>query len=430
MEKIELFMEMMKQQGRRRLEEMGTVDQQRLEEHRSKVKKQQQHVQHLRQQLEHDELHVLQRQEHPPLVRAVDAPPASLLGLSDNLLVEVVRHIEPATVLSMMNRVCVTMRSLVALRYPGVLKILAATPAVVRVHLLRRLFELERGGDPTLLRLIAKNAMRYPWLIDRTVTTHTRYPLIWTDDLPTMPENPFGAFFSLRPEECVDPTPFAHLVHSARKSELPLPHWDGPIDRYDIEELNLLEGLRDDVLDVAKELDLSKLCLDWIAKLKPRQQALFPFMNVVDCLIVNESGFNFDERCYIKDLEDRLGLPIGELVQRELPPGAEQEIKKMSDEQTPYANIPGAATAADLRQAYLAVKTSKYDENYELLTSVSVELRPATGQVAPSDGLVDILEATGTNFMPPSLGHLRGHPDCDGSSSVSLVIQLEFDHGS
>ena len=425
MEKIELFAELA----------AG-----RWEEHRRRMETV---VQQLRQQMEDKRLQLLQLQEHPPLVRPVDAPPASLLGLSDNLLVEVVRHVEPAIVLSTMNRVCVTMRSFVALRYPGVLKILAATPAVVRVHLLRRLFDLERGGDPTLLRLIAEYAMRYPWLIDCTITTHTRYPLIWTDDLPTcdisLAEESF--FFGLMndgPEECDDPTPFAHLVHSTRKSELPLPTWDGPIPSYDIDELNLLEGLRGDELAVAKELDLSKLCLDWIAKLKPRQQTLFPFMNVGNCLLVNESGFNLDERCYIKDLEDRLGLPIGELVHLSrwrggegLPPGAQQEVKKMSDEQTPYANILGAATAADLRQAYLAVKTSKYDEHYELLADVSVELRPATDQMAPPAGLVDILEATGTNFMPPpSLGHLRGHPDCDGSSSVQLVIRLGFDHGS
>jgi hypothetical protein len=103
-------------------------------------------------------------------------------GLPEELLemAFVSGHAEaPPFVLCTVARVCSTLRTLVALRYPALLRCatLAATPGVVRHSLRRRLYEHERAGNEYLIAYIARVAMRWPWAIDNTVTPHTRYPL-------------------------------------------------------------------------------------------------------------------------------------------------------------------------------------------------------------------------------------------------------------
>lgn len=100
-------------------------------------------------------------------------------GLPEELLemAFVSGHAEaPPFVLCTVARVCSTLRTLVALRYPALLRCatLAATPGVVRHSLRRRLYEHERAGNEYLIAYIARVAMRWPWAIDNTVTpAHT-----------------------------------------------------------------------------------------------------------------------------------------------------------------------------------------------------------------------------------------------------------------
>ena len=266
------------------------------------------------------------------------------------------------------------------------------------------------------------------------------------------------------------------------------------------------------VLVAAEKVDLPQLCLAWVTGLKLRQQALYPFMNLGGFQLNNlASGrhiFNFDARMLFHDLEDKMGLDIGALLGAKecgcwyvsdsltsgdalglgnspwadephftfgwvqgptliklepawqgqpdshvLPPGALDVLKQMNEEHQRSVDVFGALSVADMRRAYLSIKSGKYNEWNELLCEVSVsDIRPGAmhheevieeyeaeraackedGEPAPE--LLSRFVATGTNVLPASstchshfdkdYGHLRFEP------MLTLVLGVEFDHGS
>ena len=193
-------------------------------------------------------------------------------GLPEELLemAFVSGHAEaPPFVLCTVARVCSTLRTLVALRYPALLRCatLAATPGVVRHSLRRRLYEHERAGNEYLIAYIARVAMCWPWAIDNTVTPHTRYPLsafanetrtlglymrsnrarcvaVWKDE----PFYPNIDRVASRLDTCEIPTPFAHLQFGRGGPNLAEPrHAAQPDADLECEQLCLLDGLKGQV---------------------------------------------------------------------------------------------------------------------------------------------------------------------------------------
>jgi len=190
------------------------------------------------------------------------------------------------------------------------------------------------------------------------------------------------------------------------------------------------------VLVAAEKVDLPQLCLAWVTGLKLRQQALYPFMNLggfqLNNLGCGRQIFNFDARMLFHDLEDKMGLDIGALLGAKdcgcwyvsdsltsgdalglgnspwadephftfgwvqgptliklepawqgqpdshvLPPGALDVLKQMNEEHQRSVDVFGALSVADMRRAYLSIKSGKYNEWNELLCEVSVsDIRP------------------------------------------------------